>query len=314
MNKNIDDDVLMLIEKIKQKYETNSQDFKAYLEGLLYQEYTNYWDYINTDTLLTLQKPKTGIKDEMIFIIYHQITELYFKLCIHEMEQISELHGLIKPDFFTERLSRMNAYFKNLTASFEIMVNGMDKEQFLKFRMSLLPASGFQSAQYRMIEIMSTDFIRLVSKEHRDEFNATSSIDEMFTYIYWKAGATEIATGKKSLTLTLFENKYSDKLKRLAAEYKDKNIWKVYMNMSETDKNNETLKAALKQFDENVNINWPLIHYKSAVRYLQKDTNDITATGGTNWQKYLPPRFQLRIFYPQLFTADELENWGKKHL
>jgi len=84
--------------------------------------------------------------------------------------------------------------------------------------------------------------------------------------------------------------------------------------MSETDKNNETLKAALKQFDENVNITWPLIHYKSAVRYLQKDTNDITATGGTNWQKYLPPRFQLRIFYPQLFTADELENWGKKHL
>jgi tryptophan 2,3-dioxygenase len=63
--------------------------------------------------------------------------------------------------------------------------------------------------------------------------------------------------------------------------------------------------------DINVNINWPLSHYKSAVRYLQKDPVDIAATGGTNWQKYLPPRFQRRIFYPELWTEKELEEWGK---
>jgi tryptophan 2,3-dioxygenase len=53
------------------------------------------------------------------------------------------------------------------------------------------------------------------------------------------------------------------------------------------------------------------MHYKSAVKYLQKPKEDVAATGGTNWQKYLPPRFQLRIFYPELFTQDELTNWGK---
>jgi len=54
-----------------------------------------------------------------------------------------------------------------------------------------------------------------------------------------------------------------------------------------------------------------LVHYKSAVQYLQQNTEDIAATGGTNWQKYLPPRFQKRIFYPELWSAPEVEDWGK---
>lgn len=48
------------------------------------------------------------------------------------------------------------------------------------------------------------------------------------------------------------------------------------------------------------NVSWPLAHYKSAVRYLQKDPEDIAAIGGTNWQKYLPPRFQKVMYYPEL--------------
>jgi tryptophan 2,3-dioxygenase len=51
------------------------------LDGLLYADFLTYWDYIHLDTLLSLQSPKTPFPDEEIFIIYHQITELYFKLC-----------------------------------------------------------------------------------------------------------------------------------------------------------------------------------------------------------------------------------------
>ncbi|MES2654018.1 MAG: tryptophan 2,3-dioxygenase family protein [Bacteroidota bacterium] len=306
----LDDEVLSLISQIKDKYNTQGQNFKSYLEGLLYQDYTHYWDYIAVDSLLTLQKPKTLIPDEMIFIIYHQITELYFKLSLHEMEQIVTSKNNIDVHFFAERVRRINAYFNNLTHSFEIMVNGMEPEQFLKFRMSLLPASGFQSAQYRMIEIYATEFINLVNKEKREEVKELP-IDQQFNHIYWQAGATESDTGKKTLTLTKFEQKYGDKLKRLACQNKENNLWTIYQTLSETDKQNETLKAELRKFDLNVNVNWPLMHYKSAVKYLQKPKEDVPATGGTNWQKYLPPRFQLRIFYPELFTTDELNNWGK---
>ncbi|MBP7512379.1 MAG: tryptophan 2,3-dioxygenase, partial [Bacteroidia bacterium] len=172
----IDENVEDLILQLKDKYEANGQDFKAYLEGLVYQEYTSYWDYIMVDTLLSLQKPKTNIPDEEIFIMYHQITELYFKLSLHEINQLSKRKGSLNAHFFAQRVKRINAYFKNLTHSFSIMVEGMEKDQFLKFRMSLLPASGFQSAQYRMIEICSTHLLRLVDKEHRDNYTLNSSI------------------------------------------------------------------------------------------------------------------------------------------
>ena len=118
----IDPEVVELISKLKSKYDQNGQDFKAYLEGLVYQEYTSYWDYIQVDTLLSLQKPKTDIPDEMIFIMYHQITELYFKLTLHEIKQIQAKKQDLTSDFFIARLKRMNAYFRNLTHSFEIMI------------------------------------------------------------------------------------------------------------------------------------------------------------------------------------------------
>ena len=73
----------------------------------------------------------------------------------------------------------------------------------------------------------------------------------------------------------------------------------------------EEVKNVLRENDTNVNVNWPLAHYKSAVRYLARDASDIAATGGTNWQKYLPPRFQKRIFYPEIWTEQEHEDWGK---
>ena len=76
-------------------------------------------------------------------------------------------------------------------------------------------------------------------------------------------------------------------------------------------KSSPQLEDALRRLDVNVNVNWPLSHYKSAVRYLHREPEEIKATGGTNWQKYLPPRFQKRIFYPSLWTTEEVENWGK---
>jgi tryptophan 2,3-dioxygenase len=310
MNQN-NPEILALLGKLEEKYQKSGQDLKAYLEGLLHADYLNYWDYVEVDTLLSLQKPRTDIKDEMIFIVYHQITELYFKLTLHEMEQVAERKGSITAEELMIKMKRMTAYFRNLTHSFEIMVQGMDKNQFLQFRMSLLPASGFQSAQYRMVEICATDFYNLVDKEHRGNIKPEDSLDAQYEYIYWKAGATELATGKKTLTLTQFEDRYSARFKRLAQKYKDTNIWAVYSALSDADKANPALIKELRAFDELVNVHWPLAHYKSAVRYLHRNPEDIAATGGTNWQKYLPPRFQKRIFYPSLWSDEEMETWGK---
>lgn len=298
------------LNQLNSKYASLGENLNSYLEGLLHADVTTYWDYIQLDTLLTLQKPKTSFPDEVVFIMYHQITELYFKLALREFEQIGACQELTKT-FFVSRVTRINRYFDALIKSFQIMIEGMDREEFLKFRMSLLPASGFQSAQYREIEIYSTDFIQLVAKDKRAEFSSTDSISDMFELIYWKEGATEVATGKKTLTLTQFEDKYRESFILLGEKCRNKNLWQSFLRLSEADQADESVRNALRENDTNVNVNWPLAHYKSAVRYLAKDTEDIAATGGTNWQKYLPPRFQKRIFYPELWSNTELENWGK---
>ena len=305
--------IIEKIQLLQAKYAAMGQDLESYLDGLLYADYLTYWDYIHVDTLLSLQSPITPFPDEEIFIMYHQITELYFKLSLHEFKQIGSKQEL-EVGFLVTRLNRVNRYFEALTKSFDIMVDGMEREQFLKFRMSLLPASGFQSAQYRMIEIHSASFERLVDKDERERFPEYFSKDDipaMYEYIYWKKGATELSTGKKTLTLKQFEKKYSKELIELAQTCYDQNVWAVVKTLPEADQKNEDLIKALKWLDTNINVNWPLMHYKSAVRYLQKNPEDIAATGGTNWQKYLPPRFQKRIFFPSIWSEEELNNWGK---
>lgn len=298
------------LEQLSDKYAALGQDLNSYLEGLLHADVTKYWDYIELDTLLSIQKPKTSFPDEVVFIIYHQITELYFKLALNEFEQIGD-QAPIDKSFFIDRVKRINRYFEALVNSFEIMVDGMEQKQFLKFRMSLLPASGFQSAQYRLIEIYSTDFINLVHKDVREQMKEKKDISTLIQHIYWKEGATEIKTGKKTLTLTQFEERYMDEFIRLGNKCINKNLWQVYLKLSNEDQKDLQVIDALRQHDINVNINWPLAHYKSAVRYLAKDATDIAATGGTNWQKYLPPRFQKRIFFPELWSDNEKDNWGK---
>ncbi|MEH3113287.1 tryptophan 2,3-dioxygenase family protein [Pedobacter terrae] len=297
------------LHRLQEKYTAMGQDMASYLDGLLYADFLTYWDYIHLDTLLSLQNPKTPIPDEEIFIMYHQITELYFKLALHECRQIAE-HENLTVEFFTARVKRINAYFNALTSSFEVMVDGMEKEQFLKFRMSLLPASGFQSGQYRMIEICATDFIRLVDKSKREELSA-ATIEEQFENIYWKFGATELASGKQTLTLKQFINKYAAQFLQLAKKRTSTNFSALYHKLQANGADVSSLADELRKLDLYVNIEWPLSHYKSAVRYLEKDPVDIAATGGTNWQKYLPPRFQKRIFYPFLWTDMQMEEWGK---
>jgi tryptophan 2,3-dioxygenase len=301
--------IIEKLNKLQEKYAAMGQDMSAYLDGLLYADFLTYWDYIHLDTLLSLQSPKTSFPDEEIFIMYHQITELYFKLALHEFKQIAEREQLTAR-FFTDRVKRINAYFNALVSSFEVMVNGMEKEQFLKFRMSLLPASGFQSGQYRMIEISATDFIRLVDKSKRVEL-ADAPIEEQFEHIYWKFGATELASGKQTLTLKQFIEKYAADFLELAKNRKHTNFTALFHKLESAGEDVTELAGELKKLDIFVNVEWPLSHYKSAVRYLERDPVDIAATGGTNWQKYLPPRFQKRIFYPFLWTDQQMDEWGK---
>jgi tryptophan 2,3-dioxygenase len=308
---NLTHDMLNRLDQLEAKYAAMGQDMQSYLDGLLYADYLTYWDYIHIDTLLSLQNTRTPIPDERIFIIYHQITELYFRLILDALEVIC-VDAPPSVQLFKRQVERVNRYFEQLIQSYNIMVDGLDKDEFLRFRMSLLPSSGFQSAQFRVIEIMSTDFMQLVHHSQRETFAHEKNMAILYENIYWKFGATELATGKKTLTLKQFEVKYSKQLIALAERVEGCNVNKLYQNLPESDKKDEKLRGVLQEFDLNVNVRWRLSHYRSAVKHLERKPQTIAATGGTNWQQYLPPKNQRIVFFPDLWTEDALNEWGKK--
>lgn len=309
MGENVDAHLLEQLKKLQAKYNVMGQDLSSYLDGLLYSDYLTYWDYIHLDTLLSLQSPETSFPDEKVFILYHQITELYFRMVILELEQISNRPEL-DAAFFIERINRIIRYFQNLVNSFEIMVVGMEKEQFLKFRMALLPASGFQSAQYRLIEIGSTDMINLVSVEDRDKLQG-ADLNTMLEKLYWRSGATELASGKKTLTLQQFETKYMSTFYDAGVKYKHKNLLQIFNQNFSNSEQREEIVERMRLYDTLANIQWRYAHLKSAGHYLQKNQKEIKATGGTNWQKYLPSRIQKVMFFPDLWSEQEHADWGK---
>jgi tryptophan 2,3-dioxygenase len=259
-----------------------------------------------TDSLLNLQVQRTLLPDEMVFIGYHQINELIFKMILWEIRQVVETNN-ISDEFFIEKLKRISRYFDMLSSSFEIMGDGMEKAQYEKFRTTLTPASGFQSCQYRLIELASTKAIHLIDHRYRNDFGAESSAEEIYEHLYWQAAGKDFKTGEKSLLIQLFEKKYKKQLLEEIELNRDVNLWSKFETLSDHAKQNPILIQMMRHYDYSVNIEWVMAHYHAAAKYL----GDGAATGGSPWQKYMHPKYQRRIFFPKLWSEEELENWGQ---
>nr|WP_315175979.1 tryptophan 2,3-dioxygenase family protein [uncultured Flavobacterium sp.] len=302
-----------ILKEIDLKYQAIHQKTETHLEGLLWSKPITYWDYIQTDALLSLQTQRTTLPDEMVFIMYHQVNELIFKMILWEMNQISYCEN-IKTDFFTERLMRISRYFDMLATSFGIMEEGMEVEQYMKFRNTLTPASGFQSAQYRLIEFSSTDLINLIDYRFRASIDRNTPFEFAFEHLYWQAAGKEYQTGKKSFLLEEFERKYKGIFLTHMKEYNTINIWQKFKQLPVEDQKNKELVAAMRHYDHTVNITWVMQHLNTAKKYIdQSGKGDGEATGGSDWKKYMHPKYQRRIFFPELWSADELANWGSEN-
>ncbi|HQV34963.1 MAG TPA: tryptophan 2,3-dioxygenase family protein, partial [Flavobacterium sp.] len=226
-----------ILEQIEQKFQAINQKTDTHLEGLLWAKPITYWDYIQTDALLNLQTQRTTLPDEMVFIMYHQVNELLFKMILWEIEQLCQTE---QPEtaYFTEKLMRISRYFDMLTTSFTIMKEGMDVEQYMKFRNTLTPASGFQSAQYRFIEFSSTDLINLIDYRFRATIDRNTPFEYAFEHLYWQAAGKDYQTGEKSFLILEFERKYKKEFLRFMEEYNTTNLWRKFKQLPENDQKN----------------------------------------------------------------------------
>lgn len=163
-----------------------------------------YSDYLKLNEMLNSQKPKSAedgeaAHDEMLFIIIHQAYELWFKQILHELDSIIYM---FKKDYVDEesistiiaRLRRITEIQKIMIEQFKIM-DTMTPLDFLEFRDFLIPASGFQSFQFRMIENklgLKVDsrlkynrnvYSKALSQEHQDLVKKSEEDTNLFTLL-----------------------------------------------------------------------------------------------------------------------------------
>ncbi len=295
-----------ILNRIDAKYEAINQNPDVHLEGLVWANPITYWDYILPEALLGLQIQRTTQPDEMVFIMYHQINELLFKMILWEIDQVSNAET-VEAAFFTEKLKRVSRYFDMLSSSFSIMGDGMELEQYMKFRNTLTPASGFQSAQFRLIEFSSTELINLIDYRFRATIDRDTPYEHAFEHLYWQAAGKDHKTGRKNTLLTNFERKYKTEFLRKMEGYNTTNLWTKFKQLPEHIKSDVELVNAMRHYDYTVNVTWVMAHYHAAGKYL----GNAAATGGSDWQKYMHPKYQRRIFFPELWSEEELKNWGE---
>ena len=294
-----------IIDSIESKFQSIGQETDVQLEGMVWAKPMNYWDYIHPDALLSLQTQRTTLPDEMVFIMYHQINELLFKMILWEIDQVSACDH-IEAVFFTEKLRRISRYFDMLSTSFDIMGDGMEVDQYMKFRNTLTPASGFQSAQYRLIEFSSTELINLIDYRYRATIDRDTSYEHAFEHLYWQAAGKDHSTGKKNTMMHLFEEKYKSMFLSKMEYYNTKNLWTKFKKLPIEVKSDKELIKAMRHYDYTVNVSWVMAHYHAAAKYL----GEAAATGGSDWRKYMHPKYQRRIFFPELWSEDEIKHWG----
>ena len=116
-------------------------------------ESQSYGQYLGLDKLLSAQRPVSAEHDEMLFIIIHQASELWMKLCLHELTAARDhiRRDDLGPSF--KMLARVSRIQAQLVQSWDVLAT-MTPAEYSMFRNELGRASGFQSVQYRMLEFV----------------------------------------------------------------------------------------------------------------------------------------------------------------
>jgi tryptophan 2,3-dioxygenase len=128
----------------------------------------SYGQYLQLDKILAAQKPLSGQHDEMLFIVIHQASELWMKLCLHELTATrAQIRGDdLEPAF--KMLSRVARIQAQLIQSWDVL-GTMTPADYMKFRDSLGQSSGFQSWQYRLLEfVLGNKEARLIEVHSND--------------------------------------------------------------------------------------------------------------------------------------------------
>ncbi len=147
-----------------------------------------YVSYLALDEVLGAQRPRSAEHDEMLFIVVHQVYELWFKQILHELARVRQMLANGESAHALHSLRRVLTILKVVVAQIDVLET-MTPRQFLGFRARLQSASGFQSAQFRQIEtVLPTLFDSLLVYLATQGYRVGADVQDALVEVYGDDG------------------------------------------------------------------------------------------------------------------------------
>ncbi len=256
-------------------------------------ESLSYSQYLNLDKLLDAQHPLSYQHDEMLFIIIHQVSELWMKLCLHELNATVDCvrRDDLGPTF--KMLARVSTIQQQLLHAWDVLAT-ITPYDYSAFRNSLGKSSGFQSPQYRMLEF-------LIGNKNAETIKVFRADSEVY-------GLLERALRAPSL--------YDEVLRLLSRRGLDVPAQAIDRDFAQPYQASKQVAAAWLSVYHNSVKEWDLyelaerlvdLDYKfqlwrfAHVKTVERIIGNKRGTGGTGGVSYLTKALELK-FFPELWT------------
>jgi tryptophan 2,3-dioxygenase len=257
-------------------------------------ESLSYGQYLRLDQVLGAQRPLSGHHEEMLFIVIHQASELWMKLCIHELTAAMDhiRRDVLGPAF--KMLARVSRVQAQLSQSWNVL-STMTPSDYTAFRGALGKASGFQSFQYRSLEYMIGNKNPAMIGVHRRDpetyarleqlLNSPSLYDECLRLLGRRGYEIPPACIDRDWSRPYVPSE-AVTAAWLAVYRNSEKHWDLY-----------ELAEKLVDLDHQFQL-WRFSHLKTVERIIGFKRG----TGGTSGAAYLAKALELR-FFPELWTV-----------
>jgi tryptophan 2,3-dioxygenase len=254
----------------------------------------SYGEYLQLTQLLGSQLPRSDAHDEMMFILVHQVSELWIRLFLHELEAVTEcvVRDNLDPSF--KALQRISKVQNQLFGVWEVLAT-MTPSDYTAFRNELGRSSGFQSLQYRLLEFRlgnkNAEMIRVHRGHAADHerleraLHAPSLYDEALRLLSRRGYGIPAAVLDRD-----FSESYLPTKAVVGA-------WLGVYHNAEKDWDLYELAEGLIDLDHRFQV-WRFQHMKTVERIIGHKRG----TGGTSGVSYLAKALELR-FFPELWQA-----------
>ncbi len=253
----------------------------------------SYSQYLGLDKLLDAQHPLSYEHDEMLFIVIHQVSELWMKLCLHELNTVVDCvrRDDLGPTF--KRLARVSTIQQQLLQAWDVLAT-ITPYDYSAFRNTLGRSSGFQSAQYRLLEFLignkNAELIEVFRSDPptyellERALRAPSLYDEVLSLLSRRGLDIPPQVIDRDFSLPYQANK------QVAA------AWLSVYHNSVKDWDLYELAERLVDLDYKFQL-WRFTHVKTVERIIGYKRG----SGGTSGVAYLTKALDLK-FFPELWT------------